>query len=166
MAQATSWYFAYGSNMSRAAFASRVGQILEAHVARLVNYEMVFNKKVRGGTAAASVRPAAGKTVYGVLYKIPEASFRNLDRYEGVPMHYRRIQLTVNIGLGGSLNAEDGASPSSGPGRGVTAQVYIATKVEKGLRPAGHYLQSILDGAAENAFPADYIAQIKSAAGA
>ncbi len=149
MAQ-TAWYFAYGSNMNRAQMRSRAGQILEEHPGHLENYELLFNKKARGGAATANVHPAPGKTVHGVLYKIPESAFRSLDRYEGVPQHYRRIEVQVT-----------GAN-----GRKTPAQAYIATKVEKGLRPAGHYLQGILEGAQEHGLPAEYIAGIKSAAGA
>lgn len=143
------WYFAYGSNMSRAQMRSRAGQILEEQPGRIENYEMVFNKKSRGGAATANIRTAPGKTVYGVLYKINDSAFRNLDRYEGVPEHYRRIEVNVTDGAGNK----------------VGAQVYIATKVENGLRPAPHYLQTILGGASEHGLPAQYIEQIKSAAG-
>jgi cation transport regulator ChaC len=149
MAPATSWYFAYGSNMNRAQMLSRAGQILEEELARLENYELVFNKKARGGSATANIRAAAGKTVHGVLYKIPEAAYRNLDRYEGVPQHYRRTEVQV----------------TSAAGKRVAAQAYIATKVEKGLRPAAHYLQGILDGAREHGLPAEYIEEIQAAAG-
>ncbi len=150
MAPATSWYFAYGSNMNRAQMLSRAGQILEEEVARLENYELVFNKKARGGSATANIRPAPGKTVHGVLYKIPESAYRNLDRFEGVPEHYRRIEVLA----------------TNGAGKKIAAQAYIATKVEKGLRPAPHYLQVILDGAKEHNLPEEYIGQIKAAAGA
>ncbi len=149
MAPQPVWYFAYGSNMNRAQMRSRAGQIFEEQPARLENYELLFNKKARGGAATANVQPASGKTVHGVLYKIPESAFRNLDRFEGVPQHYRRIQVQV----------------THAGGRKVTAQAYIATKVEKGLRPASHYLQGILQGAEEHGLPADYIEGIKSAAG-
>lgn len=144
------WHFSYGSNMSRAQMKSRAGQIAEERPARLENYELVFNKKARGGVATANVRPAPGKTVHGVLYRIPEPALRNLDRYEGVPQHYRRIEITA-------VDAQ---------GNKVPAQVYIATKVENGLRPAPHYLQAILDGATEHNLPADYIESLKAAAGA
>ena len=150
MASRTVWHFAYGSNMNRAQMLSRVGNILEEHNAHLPNFQLRFNKKVRGGTAGANVQPAPGKTVYGVLYKIDESSFRSLDRYEGVPEHYRRIELQVT---------PDGAGP-------VPAQVYIASKIEKGLRPSAQYLKAILDGAGEHSLPADYIGEIKTAAGA
>ena len=81
-----------------------------------------------------------------MLYRIHESAFRSLDRYEGVPEHYRRIEVNV----------------TDREGRKVAAQAYIATKVEKGLRPASHYLQVILDGAAEHGLPADYIEGIKT----
>ncbi len=150
MAGPTAWYFAYGSNMNRAQMRSRAGQIFEEQPARLENYELLFNKKARGGYASANIHPAPGKTVHGVLYKIAETSFRNLDRFESAPEHYRRIE----------VNVTDGA------GKKIAAQIYIATRVEKGLRPAPHYLQTILDGAGEHGLPAEYIGEIKAVAGA
>ncbi len=115
---------------------SRAGNILEAQTARLENYEIVFNK-------------AAGKVVYGVLYKIPESAYRTMDKHEGAPQHYRRIEVTV----------------TDGAGKKMGAQAYIATKVEKGLKPSPHYLQTILEGAGEHQLPAEYVMAIKEAAG-
>ncbi len=149
MPAASAWYFAYGSNMSRAQMRSRAGTILSERAARLENYELVFNKKARGGTATANVRPAVGKVVCGVLYQIPETAFRNLDRFESAPQHYRRIEVTVTDSAGNKY----------------PAQVYIATKVEPGLRPASHYLKTILEGAGEHGLPEEYIGAVKAAAG-
>ncbi len=140
------WYFAYASNMNTAQMRSRAGDVAEDRPARLMNYEFVFNKKVRGGTAAANIRPAQGSVVHGILYKISDSSYRNLDRFEGAPVHYRRIQLEV-------LDADDHSIP---------AEAYIATKVEKNLRPAPHYLKTILDGATEHNLPAAYIEKIRA----
>jgi gamma-glutamylcyclotransferase len=145
---ATAWYFAYASNMNRAQMRSRAGQILEERPGRLENYELAFNKKVRGGTAGANIRPAPGKAVEGILYKINESAFRNLDRFEGAPVHYRRIQVDVK----------------DRDGKTIAAQAFIATKVEKGLRPAPHYLKTILDGAAEHNLPSEYVESIRAAA--
>jgi gamma-glutamylcyclotransferase (GGCT)/AIG2-like uncharacterized protein YtfP len=136
--------------MSRAVMRSRAGEIAEDQVGKLENYEIVFNKKARGGSATANIRPAPGKNVYGVLYRIAEPALRSLDRFQGAPEHYRRIEVNVT-----------GADGSK-----IPAQAYIATKVEKGLRPAGHYLQSILDAAAEHNLPADYVNELKTTAGA
>jgi len=127
---------------------SRAGEFLEERPARLENYELAFNKKVRGGTAGANIRPASGKSVEGILYKINESAFRNLDRFEGAPVHYRRIQVDVK----------------DRDGKTIVAQAFIATKVEKGLHPAGHYLKTILDGAAEHNLPPEYVESIRAAA--
>jgi gamma-glutamylcyclotransferase len=150
MAPRTVWHFAYGSYMNRAQMLARAGNILEEHNASLPNYEVRFNKKVRGGTAGANIQPAPGKTVHGVLYKVEESALRSLDRYEGVPEHYRRIEVQVT---------PEGGQP-------VPAQIYIASKLEKGLRPSPAYLQAMLDGAGEHNLPASYIGEIKTAAGA
>lgn len=145
---ATAWHFAYASNMNRAQLRSRAGEILEERRGRLENYELAFNKKVRGGTAGANIRPAPGKFVEGVLYKINESAWRNLDRFEGAPVHYRRIQVDVK----------------DHDGKTVAAQAFIATKVEKGLHPSSHYLKTILDGAAEHNLPQEYVDSIRAAA--
>ncbi len=148
MAQNGSWYFAYASNMNRAQFRARSPQTIEEINAELKNYELVFNKKVRGGTASANIQQSPGKSVHGVLYLIPEATFRSLDRYEGAPVHYRRIEVKVN----------------AADGREINAQVFIATKVEKGLKPAAHYVQTILTGAEEHGFSPEYLNSIREAA--
>ena len=88
-----------------------------------------------------------------MLYKIEENSFRSLDRYEGVPEHYRRIEIQVT---------PDGDTTSPANGQPVPAQVYIASKIEKGLRPSAQYLQAILDGAGEHSLPAAYIGERSS----
>jgi cation transport regulator ChaC len=148
MAGTTTWYFAYGSNMKRSQLESRAGAVHETRLASLPGYELAFNRKARGGVATANIRPAAGKLLRGVLYRINESAFRSLDRFEGAPQHYRRIQ----------VDATDAS------GAKIPAQVYIATRVEKGLKPAAHYLQAILDGAREHGLPADYIESIRAAA--
>jgi gamma-glutamylcyclotransferase len=148
MAQNGSWYFAYASNMNRAQFRSRAPQMFEEINGELKNYELVFNKKVRGGTASANIQQAPGKSVHGVLYLIPEIAFRSLDRYEGAPVHYRRIEVKV----------------TAADGREVNAQVFIAAKVEKGLKPASHYVQTILTGAEEHGMAPEYLESIRAAA--
>ena len=128
---------------------SRGVEMAEERVGKLENYEILFNKKARGGLAMANIHPASGKTVYGVLYRISEAGLRSLDRFEGVPQHYRRIEVTV----------------TDGEGNRVPAQAFIATRVDKGLRPAPHYLQAILLGAEEHQLPSEYVEELKKTAG-
>jgi len=145
MAQNTVWYFAYASNMSRTQVEQRAGALGEEKVARLDNYELNFDKVTRGGTGSANIVPADGQTVWGVLYRLSEPQLRTLDRFEGVPEHYRRSEVNVT-------DAE---------GNKVGAQVYLARKVRKGLKPDRHYLSRIIQGAEEHNLPADYITQLK-----
>lgn len=175
MAGRTALYFAYGSNMSRAQMQRRAGKLLEERVAQLPNYELRFNKKMRGGSGGANIQPASGKTVYGVLYKIEESAFRSMDRYEGVPEHYRRIEVRVTPLAPGAVPPRTGdagetptpqASAQAATAQPVSAQVYIAAKVEKGLRPAPHDLQAILEGAAEHGLPESYAREIREAGAA
>src|SRR2546422_6713935 len=88
---ATSWYFAYASNMSRAQMQSRAGNILEAQTARLENYEIVFNKKSHGGSGKANGHPADGKGVYGVTCKIPESATPTIGKHRCEPQPQRDI---------------------------------------------------------------------------
>lgn len=144
----TRWYFAYASNMSRAQVRQRAGEFGEEKLARLNNYQLNFDKIARGGTGTANIAPAEGKTVFGVLYRLSEQQLRALDRYEGVPDHYRRSQLTV----------EDEQ------GHKISAQVYLARKVRKGLKPDRPYLQRIVQGAEEHGLPGDYVEQLRKIA--
>lgn len=150
MAERSIWYFAYGSNMSRAQIAQRLGAntVQEERVGRLDNHELVFAKQVRGGSASASIQTSSGNTVFGVLYRLPESALKILDRFEGVPMHYRRIESRVSL--------------LEGEGQKVDASVYIAAKPKKGLKPDRLYLQKLIDGATEHNLPADYIEKLKS----
>jgi len=145
MAHATLWYFAYASNMLRKQVEQRAGAPTEEKLARLEGYELNFDKVARGGTGTAHIQPAEGKVVHGVLYRLSEQQLKALDRFEGVPVHYRRSEVSV----------------ADGDGRKVAAQVYLARKVRKGLKPERAYMARIIQGAEEHGLPADYIAQLK-----
>ncbi len=140
------WYFAYASNMYREQVRQRAGEPKEEKIARLDGYELNFDKIARGGTGTANITLAPGKLVWGVLYRLSEQQLKALDRFEGVPEHYRRSEVTVIEGKGGK----------------VAAQAYIARKVRKGLKPDRQYLQRIVQGAEEHGLPEDYIKQLRA----
>jgi gamma-glutamylcyclotransferase (GGCT)/AIG2-like uncharacterized protein YtfP len=145
MAKPSVWYFAYASNMRRAQMKQRAGDWEEEKVARVDNYELNFDKVARSGTGTGNLVLAEGKAVYGVLYRLQEQQLRALDRFEGVPEHYRRTEVSVVDDEGHKINA----------------QVYLARKVRKGLKPDRLYLKGIIEGAEEHNLPADYIAALK-----
>ncbi|MGH9862019.1 MAG: gamma-glutamylcyclotransferase family protein [Candidatus Acidiferrales bacterium] len=145
MSQSTPWYFAYGSNMSRAQVRQRAGEPAEEKIARLENYALNFDKVARGGSGTANLVMAEGLVVYGVLYRLSEPQLKALDRFEGVPEHYRRSEVNV----------------VDEQGNKIAAQVYLARKLRKGLKPDRSYLQRIIDGAEEHGLPADYLELLK-----
>ncbi len=145
MNQSTQRYFAYGSNMSRAQVRQRAGEPAEEKIARLENYELNFDKVARGGSGTANLVAAEGQVVYGVLYRLSEQQLKALDRFEGVPEHYRRSEMNV----------------VDEQGNKIAAQVYLARKLRKGLKPDRSYLQRIIEGAEEHGLPADYVEKLK-----
>ena len=140
------WYFAYASNMLRAQVKQRMGDVKEERLARLEDYELNFDKIARRSTGAANITIVPGKVVWGVLYRLSEQQMKALDRFEGVPEHYRRSEVNV-------IDTQ---------GNKIAAQVYLARKVRKGLKPDRLYLQRIVQGAEEHNLPSDYIAQLRA----
>ena len=138
-------YFAYGSNMNINRLKERVGDVELVGVARLRDHELKFNKLSVSGWGCANVEPAEGKEVWGLLYKVKEEQLKELDRYEGAPLHYRRVKLKV-------LTQE---------GKEVEAVTYVACEEYKreGLRPADWYLNHLL--AAKELLPESYVKELE-----
>jgi len=143
------WYFAYGSNLSRAQMEDRTGPIREERRARLDGYRLAFNKRGSDSTAKANIEPSPGKTVWGIVYRCSPDALCDLDTYEGVAGgHYVRQAIRVRLDGGGELEA-------------VT---YVAGKafIDNSLTPSPDYLRTILEGAREHDLPDDYIRSVAS----
>lgn len=147
MAQGTSWYFAYGSNMN-------VARLLDARLrpegvelgervcGRLDDWTLAFNKKARSpaGAGAGNILPAAGHCVYGTLNALPARGLEVLDHWEGVADgHYERRRVPV-------VRTDTGGT--------VEAVTYVALLTGDGLRPTRDYLGHLLAG--RDLLPADY----------
>jgi len=91
-------YFAYGSNLSVAQMERRVRGSLQGPIAYLRDYRLAFaGWSGRWGGAPATVRPADGESVPGVLYSLTPEQIKTLDGYEGVESGcYERISVTVH----------------------------------------------------------------------
>ena len=137
-------YFAYGSNMDPGrmrlrgiCFSSRTKAILR-------DWVLVFNKikKDSSSVGYANIEPAPNACVEGILYEV--ADICKLDPFEGVPTHYKRS--TLNIEVDGGLS---------------TAEVYIAVpqKTLPGLKPTKDYLAHLIAGS--DLLSADYAAKLK-----
>lgn len=91
-----------------------------------------------GSGAEADLRPAAGETVYGVVYSIlPHALVALRRHYSGRAL--RRV--TVRTG--------------DGP---VPADTFVAIAPEPGLRPTGAYIREIEEGMRQHGFSGEVIA--------
>ena len=100
------YYFAYGSNLNRKQMLECCPDSKPRFVATLPNYKLVFvgwSRKRRGGVA--SIRSFRGERVPGAIYEISERDSRRLDKYEGYPDSYNRLNVIVFDEDGQSLEA-------------------------------------------------------------
>ena len=81
-------YFAYGSNLSHDAMASRCPDSVAVGRATLPGWMLTF----RG---VADVEARRGARTHGVLWEISARDLERLDTYEGYPSLYRRELVSV-----------------------------------------------------------------------
>ncbi len=89
-------YFAYGSNLNKKQMLERCPESKPKFVAILHNYKLVFvgwSRQWRGGVA--SIKSFRGERVPGAVYELSDRDLRRLDKYEGYPRDYNRINIKV-----------------------------------------------------------------------
>ncbi len=125
-------YFAYGSNMDPARMRDRTINYSVREHAVLSRYSLQFNKIADANSeeGRANIVPDAEDSVEGAFYDIEPSDITKLDRYEGYPAHYDKINVSVRL--------DDGSE--------IEALTYIAQpdKVRNGLRPRREYLEHLL----------------------
>ena len=124
-------YFAYASNLSRKQMSERCPDSQPKFVATLPNHKLIFSgwsRKWHGGTA--TIRPFQGEKVIGAVYEISEKCLRSLDKHEGYPTIYNRVNKMVI--------AEDGER--------VEVITYIMREQLKEIQPAPEYVAVIQQG--------------------
>ena len=136
-------YFAYGSNMDlnrlyqRGIFPRRG---LPAHVE---GFALKFNKSNgRSLCGFANIVPDREGIVEGVVWVLPHASLKVLDKWEGVPTHYSRHLMTVGTEFGR-----------------IPCYTYLARQTRDGLTPEGWYVDHLLAG--ERYLSEGYLAWLK-----
>jgi len=128
-------HFAYGSNMHRAVMRKHAPWAKPCGVARLDDYRFVVT-----ADGYASVEPARGEVVYGVLWRLTPRDRATLDAWENVASGlYRAAILPVRA---------SGRRP---------ALVYVARPRPRG-RPKPGYMEIVVKAAREWQMSADYIA--------
>jgi len=131
------YYFAYGSNMDLGQMSKRLGRKIapsEVKKASVREWKLVFNKKADANPEKqgyANIVEDANEIVEGVLYEISEEDIEELDKYEGCPEHYKKMEIEVALDTGEK----------------VVAITYIAqeNKIGTGLLPTREYLNKLLN---------------------
>ena len=98
-------YFAFGSNMDARQMARRCPGARSLGLASLAQHRLVFRgpSKNRGG-GVASVDPWSEGSVEGLLWEISAQDIQTLDRVEGAPHWYERVEVEV-VSSGGTKEA-------------------------------------------------------------
>jgi gamma-glutamylcyclotransferase (GGCT)/AIG2-like uncharacterized protein YtfP len=131
-------YFAYGSNMSRGPMARRCPTAREIGRAVLRDYRFAIM-----ANGYATVVPALGQDVHGLVWKIGPRDLAALDAYEDVSGGlYRRAMLPV---------VQDGAT--------VKVLVYLGNETREG-RPRPDYMAEVIAAARDCGLPQDYVATL------
>lgn len=133
-------YFAYGSNMDPAGMGERCPGARLVGTARVDGHAFRIN-----GNHHATILPAAGKEVFGVLWTITAADQAVLDEYEGVAIAlYRRHVVRVV--------RPDGTSES--------ALTYMARNIEP-TRTRAPYFDQLVAAARQHGLPEAYLDEIE-----
>ena len=135
-------HFAYGSNMHRALMCRHAPDARPLGVATLAGHRFVIT-----ADGYASVVPAAGHDVHGLLWRITPRDRVMLDAWESVETGlYRAETLPVRR--------------VDSPTQDVSALVYIARECPPGQPRAG-YMEVVVEAARALDFPAAYIAALE-----
>jgi cation transport regulator ChaC len=146
--KALTYYFAYGSNMSRGIFEGRRGMCpLQAQPALLEDYRLCFNLPIGPGErGVANLESQPGARIWGVLYLITVDQSLHLDRTEGVPRGaYRRIPVSTMVDSG----------------ERIAAFAYQSDRTRLGRKPSPRYLGLLIEGAMHHGLPPSYLSYLR-----
>lgn len=133
-------YFAYGSNMDRAAMAQRCPASKPVGLARLMRHRFIV---FEGGYASVAHDPHG--VVWGMLWDLALSDVPALDRYESLSTGlYTKISQPVLT--------------EQGPRR---ALVYVGRNSVPGIPKPG-YMEGVIEAAVEAGLPSSYIQSLKA----
>jgi hypothetical protein len=146
-------YFAYGSNLNQAQMAERCPGHRVLGRAVLPGHALRFRGHGRDWAGAvATVEPATGEDVHGVVFALTEAHYRALDHYEGFD------------GEGAASNLYDRVTRRvvmEESGEEIEVRTYVIRPLPEG-RPSRRYLDAIVAGMRHHGLPAAAIARLES----
>ena len=152
--------FQYGSNTSSRRLNSEKRLAGEALVVGLAHtlepYQLDFTVWSRqNGCAAADIAPGAGRTIWGVLYRIPAHRIERhgagdpicLDAIESEGRNYVRVPIDVRLADGALVAGE--------------VITYVVRQRRDGLVTSLAYARHILEGLREHDAPSEYLDYVK-----
>jgi gamma-glutamylcyclotransferase (GGCT)/AIG2-like uncharacterized protein YtfP len=133
-------YFAYGSNMDRAAMQRRCPASRPLGPARLPRHGFVLTP-----AGYASIAADGDRTIHGLIWELALRDVAALDRYEGIGegLYEKSYRLVVT---------------SHGARR---ALLYVAAGGAQGMAEPG-YLEAIIAAAEDLSLPALYVSELRS----
>jgi hypothetical protein len=144
-ASAGRFYFAYGANMSsRYLYNARGVLPLHREPTAVANYEVRFLGPGLNllEPAFAYLVPAEGKVSHGVLYRVTANDLEKIKSSEGVEYEWTTV------------------STMSSDGKAIPAQTLTRLDGRVG-KPSTRYLNILVEGAAENGLPVEYVAGLR-----
>src|ERR1041385_6322192 len=92
-------YFAYGSNMDALQMKDRCPDAQLLGPATLPGYTLAFTiYSPKRNCGCADIVVKEGENVHGLLYRLHEEDLARMDGFEGHPIHYQRIIVSVEHG--------------------------------------------------------------------
>lgn len=138
-------YFAYGSNMSRRRMDARCAGHAALGAGVLDGYALVIN-----GRGVATLAPAEGVSVEGVVWTISEADEASLDGFEGVAAgRYAKHEMEIRLA----------------DGRRVAALVYVDPDCLPGTGCRPGYADFLIEGAEDFRLSEHYCTTLRAALG-
>lgn len=139
-------YFAYGSNMCTSQMSERCPDAVLRSRAELPGFRIAFTRRsVRRQAGVADIVRAENSSVWGLLFDVTDVDGLALDRYEGHPKIYRRLDVRVTVANGST-----------------DAFTYEVVDKEEFVAPSPDYLGGMIIAAQEHGFPETYIDALRS----
>ena len=135
-------YFAFGSNIGAEQMTRRCPSATCAGRAVLLDHKLVFagSSSTWGGNGVANATPEKGSAVLGRMWLISRKDLYTLDGYEGHPVAYKRVKMSIVTDI-------DGTSEM--------AWVYVKQRNAQIRPPSNAYVWRIADGLADAGYPLD-----------
>jgi cation transport regulator ChaC len=152
-------YLSYGSNMNQDNMNRFCDSINRRHIdldsrnprrGSLEGYKLDFNYYSSNmGGGAGNLTLASGETVKGVVYDMTEDDFITLDKKEGLPTEYRRIEVPITLENGTVLE-------------GVITYIACDDRTVSFSPPTKEYKKDLIDGARANGLSPAWIAMLEA----